>query len=342
MKKIRISDLIKPKRVEVEGLAQNGSYGKFIAEPLERGFGQTIGNSLRRILLSSIQGAAITSVKIENVMHEFSTIPGVMEDVTEIVLNLKSVCLDLDGKDETVIRIQAEGPCEVKAGNFTGDPAIKVANPELHIATLAEGAKLNLEATVKVGRGYVSADRNKTENYPAGTIFIDAIFSPIRRVNHVVTNARVGQRTDYDCLEMEIWTNGTVDPAAAVGQAALILRDQLSLFVGESLVIDDTSGDKGGDEKGKFNENLFRRIDEIELTVRSANCLENIGVKYIGELAQMTEAELLRTKNFGRKSLTEIKELLTEMGLSLGMKLDGFPTREQLDQIKEPVDQANA
>lgn len=334
-KRVRISDLIKPRRVEVEDLNQAESYGKFVAEPLERGFGITIGNCLRRILLSSIEGAAITSVNIENVMHEFSTIPGVMEDVTEIVLNLKSVRIRLDEKDEARLSIDVQGPCEVKAGMFSVEAGAAIVNPDAHIATLAEGAKLKMEALVKSGRGYVAADKVRDESAPTGTIFLDAIFSPVRRVNHIVTNARVGQRTDYDCLEMEIWTDGTIDPGSAVAQAALILQDQLALFVGDSLIIEDEpSGNEDG-EKKKFNENLYRRIDEIELSVRSANCLENIGIKYISELAQMTEAELLRTKNFGRKSLSEIKERLVEMGLSLGMKLEGFPTREQLDQMKE-------
>ena len=337
MKRISLKDLIKPKRIEVESGTEDGRYGKFVAEPLERGFGLTIGNSLRRILLSSLQGAAITSITVEGVMHEFSTIPGVVEDVTEIVLNLKEVVLRLEDKDEAHMRIEATGPGEVKAGAITGDPAVTVLNPELVIATLGEGATLKMDLTVKVGRGYVSADKNKIEGAPMGTIFLDAIFSPIRRVNHVVTQARVGQRTDYDKLTMEIWTNGSIDPRSAIAQAAHILLDQLGVFVGEGLIVEREEPVAIEPQK-KLNDNLFRRIDEIELSVRSANCLENADIKYIGELVQKSEAEMLRTKNFGRKSLNEIKQILSDMGLSLGMKLDSFPSRRELDAMKEVAD----
>lgn len=332
MKRVSLRDLIKPKRIEVEGGDER--YGKFVAEPLERGFGLTIGNSLRRILLSSLQGSAITAVSVEGVMHEFSTVAGVVEDVTEIVLNLKDVVPRLEDKDEAHVRIEAVGPCEVKAGMITGDPSVVILNPELHIATLAEGATLKMDLTVKVGRGYVSAEKNKVEGAPMGTIFIDSIFSPIRKINHVVTNARVGQRTDYDSLMMEIWTNGSIDPRSAVAQAAHILLDQLGIFVGEGLLVEEEEPQRE-EPKSKFNDNLFRRIEEIELSVRSANCLENADIKFIGELVQKTEAEMLRTKNFGRKSLNEIKEILTEMGLSLGMKLEDFPSRKELEQLKD-------
>ena len=338
MKRIRLRDLIKPKRIEVEGATPDSRFGKFVAEPLERGFGVTLGNSMRRILLSSLQGAAVTAVQIEGVMHEFSTIPGVVEDVTEVILNLKEVVVAMDEKEEAHLRIEASGPCVVKAGMMTGDPAVKVINPEAHIATLSAGATLKMDLTVRVGRGYVSADKNRVEGAPMGTMFIDALFSPVRRVNHNVTNARVGQRTDYDKLTMEIWTNGSVDPRSAVAEAATILVDQLNLFVGEQLVIEQEEPVKE-EPKRKLNESLFRRIDEIELSVRSANCLENADIKYIGELVQKTEAEMLRTKNFGRKSLNEIKEILAEMGLTLGMKLDGFPARKELEQMKENPEQ---
>ena len=334
MKRIRLRDLIKPKRVEVEGATPDSRYGKFVAEPLERGFGVTLGNGLRRVLLSSLQGAAITSVSVEGVMHEFSTIAGVVEDVTEIILNLKEVVVSLEDKEEAMMRIEAVGPCIVKAGMMTGDPAVKVINPEAHIATLSEGAVLKMNLSVKVGRGYVSADKNKVEGVPMGTMFIDSIFSPVRRVNHVITNARVGQRTDYDRLTMEIWTNGSVDPRSAIAEAAHILMDQLSVLVGEDLIVEQEEPAKE-EPKKKLSDSLFRRIDEIELSVRSANCLENADIKYIGELVQKTEAEMLRTKNFGRKSLNEIKEILGEMGLGLGMKLEGFPSRKELEQIKE-------
>ncbi len=330
MKKINLRDLIKPKRVEVDNKSEDDRYGKFVAEPLERGFGITLGNALRRILLSSLQGAAITSVKIDGVMHEFSTISGVMEDTTQIVLNLKNVVARMEDKDESYLRVSASGPCDVKAGMLTGDPAVEILNPDLVICTLAEGASISMEVCIKSGRGYVSADKNKVEGAPVGTIFIDSVFSPVRRVNHVVTNARVGQRTDYDKLTMEIWTNGSIDPRACVAQAAHILVDQLGLFVGEGFVVEEEEPVRE-EPKKKLNENLFRRIEEIELSVRSANCLENADIKYIGELVQRTEAEMLRTKNFGRKSLNEIKEILTEMGLGLGIKLEDYPSREELD-----------
>jgi DNA-directed RNA polymerase subunit alpha len=338
MKTITLKDLIKPKRIEIESATQDSRYGKFVAEPLERGFGLTLGNALRRVLLSSLQGAAITSVQIEGVMHEFSTIPGVVEDVTEIVLNLKECVPLLEDKEEARLRLEAVGPCDVKAGMMTGDPAVKILNPELHVAHLGEGARLAMDLTVRVGRGYVSADKNKVEGAPMGTIFVDALFSPVRRVNYVVTNARVGQRTDYDKLTMEIWTNGSIDPRSAVAQAAHILVDQLNLFVGSDLIV-VAEEPVAAEPKKKLNENLFRRIEEIELSVRSANCLENADIKYIGELVQKTEAEMLRTKNFGRKSLNEIKQILGEMGLGLGMKLEDFPSRKDLDAMREPAEQ---
>ena len=337
MKRVSLKDLIKPKRIEVEGGTPDSRYGKFVAEPLERGFGLTIGNALRRILLSSLQGAAITSITVDGVMHEFSTIPGVVEDVTEIVLNLKEVVVRLEDKDEAHVRIQAVGPCKVTAGMISGDPSVSILNPEAHVATLSEGSTLNMSLTVKVGRGWVAADKNRVEGAPMGTIFLDSIFSPVRRVNHQVTNARVGQRTDYDKLTMEIWTNGSIDPHSAIAQAAHILLDQLHLFVGEDLIVEKEEP-AAEEPKRKLNENLFRRIEEIELSVRSANCLENADIKYIGELVQKSEAEMLRTKNFGRKSLNEIKEILGEMGLTLGMKLEEFPSRGELEQLKESAE----
>jgi DNA-directed RNA polymerase subunit alpha len=334
MRRIYLRDLIKPKRVEIEGGSPDSRYGKFVAEPLERGFGVTLGTTLRRVLLSSLQGAAISSVQVDGVMHEFSTIPGVVEDMTEIVLNLKEVVVTLDEKDEAHMRIEATGPCVVKAGMLQGDPAVRVINPEAHIATLSAGSTLKMTVTVKVGRGYVPADKNKVEGAPMGTIFIDALFSPIRRVNINVTNARVGQRTDYDKLTMEIWTNGAVDPRSAIAECSRIIVDQFAVFFGDEVIV-EREEPKGEEPKRRLNENLFRRIDELELSVRSANCLENADIKYIGELVQRTEAEMLRTKNFGRKSLNEIKEILTEMGLSLGMRLESFPARKELDQLKE-------
>jgi DNA-directed RNA polymerase subunit alpha len=337
MKKVSLKDLISPNRVEVEGITADSRYGKFIAEPLERGFGMTIGTAIRRILLSSLQGAAITSIRIDGVSHEFSSIPGVVQDVTELTLNLKEVVVRLEEKEEAILRVEAQGPCDVTAGMLQGDGVVEILNPELVLATLGEGATLNMEVTVKVGRGYVPADKNKVEGAPVGTIFMDSIFSPIRRVNLAVTNARVGQRTDYDKLAMEIWSDGSIDPRSAIAQAAHILVDQLGIFVGQDLIV-EREEPKVEEPAKRWNDNLFRRIDELELSVRSANCLENADIKYIGELVQRTEAEMLRTKNFGRKSLNEIKEILSEMGLSLGLKLEDFPARRDLESMKEQTD----
>ncbi len=334
MKKVTLKDLIKPKRIEVEDQTPDSRYGKFVVEPLERGYGLTIGNALRRVLLSSLQGAAITSVKIEGVFHEFSTVPGVKEDVSEIILNLKEVIPSLEERQEVHLRLEGNGPGVVTAAALKGDASIQIINPEQHIATLSEGATLSMEVTVKTGRGYVIAGKNKVEGAPEGTIYIDSIFSPIRKVNHVVTNARVGQSTDYDKLTMEIWTDGTINPRSAIAQASHILADQFSLFMGEGLIFEETEP-VIDEPEDKIDENLFIKLEEIELSVRSANCLENADIKYVGELVLKTEADMLRTKNFGRKSLTEIKEILTKMNLRLGMKIDGYPGREELDRMSE-------
>jgi DNA-directed RNA polymerase subunit alpha len=336
MRRTSLADIIKPRRVEIESKTLDERYGKFVAEPLERGFGITLGNAIRRILLSSLQGSAITQISIEGVQHEFSTIAGVKEDVTEIVLNFKEVVLKMEEKNEANVRLEAQGPCVVTAGMIAGDPNVIVVNPSAHIATLAEGAKLNVNIVVKKGRGYVPAEKNKAEESPIGTIYLDAIYSPVRKVNHVITQARVGQRTDYDKLTMEIWTNGSVDPRTAVAEASHILRDQLSLFVGD-YVVEEVKGEVQESPRETFNPNLFRRIDELELSVRSANCLENADIKFIGELVQRTEAEMLRTKNFGRKSLNEIKEILTTMGLGLGMHIEEFPSRAELESRAREV-----
>ena len=320
-------DLIKPRGLQVDQGSLTNTYGKFIAEPLERGFGITLGNSLRRVLLSSLQGAAITSVKIEGVDHEFTTISEVAEDVTDIILNLKEVLLRMHTTEQKTIRIEAEGPREVKAGDIITDPEVEILNPGHHIATISEGGRLKVEMTCRRGRGYVPAERNKVAGQPIGTIPIDALFSPVRKVNYQVTNARVGQVTDYDRLGLEVWTDGSVQPADAVAYAAKIVKEQLSIFINfdeteEPLVIEAPK------EEAKLNENLFRSVDELELSVRSANCLQNANIRTIGELVQKTEAEMLKTKNFGRKSLKEIKEILSEMGLSLGMKLDNWPPKQ--------------
>lgn len=334
--KVSLRDLMKPNRIEVEGNPDE-HYSKFVIEPLERGFGVTIGNALRRILLSSLQGAAITSIKVDGVMHEFSTIPGIAEDVAEMILNLKEVVPFLEDKAEAHLTLDVQGPCEIKAGMINCEAGVKILNPNKYIASLGEGHSLKMDLTVNAGRGYVVADKNRIEGVPEGTIFIDSIFSPVRRVNTVVSNARVGQRTDYDKLVLEVWTDGSVDPRFAVAQAAHILIDQLGLFMGEGLIVEEEEP-KDVEPRKKLNDNLFRRIEEIELSVRSANCLENADIKYIGELVQKTEGAMLSTKNFGRKSLNEIKDILSEMGLSLGMKLQDFPSREELDKMKEPVE----
>ncbi len=327
-----IRDLIRPRRVDSE--FDEGKYAKFVAEPLERGFGTTIGNSMRRILLSSLPGAAITNVQILNVKHEFSTIPGCVEDVTEIILNLKEVIIDLGDKDEAELRLEASGPAKIKAGLISGDPSVTIVNPDHHICELNQDGQIELVITARVGRGYVVAEENKGEETPVGSIAIDSVFSPVRKVNHSVTNARVGQRTDYDKLTLEVWTDGSMAPEEAMKGAAYILRDQLSVFVGEDVPVEEVK-EVVEEDKPKFNEHLFKRIDELELSVRSSNCLENADIKYIGELVSRSEAEMLRTKNFGRKSLNEIKEILSEMGLYLGYKIEGFPGREELDRIAE-------
>ena len=329
-------DLIRPKRLEAEKETLTPLYGKFAAEPFERGFGITIGNSLRRILLSSLQGAAITSVKIDGVLHEFSTVPGVKEDATEILLNLKEVRLKLHTEGPKVIRVKADGPKVVKAGDIITGEAVEILNPDHHLATLSREAKLSMEMVVKTGKGYVPAERNKEENQPIGTIPLDAIFSPIKKVNYTVTNARVGQITDYDKLTLEVWTDGSINPEEAVAQAAKILKEQLSIFITFEEE-EDLESLREQDDKESLNENLFRSVDELELSVRSANCLKHANIKLIGDLVQKTEAEILATKNFGRKSLNEIKELLTGMGLSLGMKLDHWPPRKAEQKIEAGV-----
>ena len=328
-------DLIRPKRLEVEKETLTPFYGKFTAEPFERGFGITIGNSLRRILLASLQGAAITSVKIDGVLHEFSTIPGTKEDMTEIILNLKEVRLKLHTEGPKTIRVKAEGPKVLKAGDILTGDAVEILNPDHYIATLSRDGKLSMEMVVKVGRGYVPAERNKEESQPIGTIPMDAIFSPIKKVNYTVTNARVGQITDYDKLTLEAWTDGSLNPEEAVAHAAKILKDQLSIFITfEEEEEAEMSYSEDEEEKEGVNENLLRSVDELELSVRSANCLKHANIKLIGDLVQKTEAEILATKNFGRKSLNEIKDILTEMGLSLGMKLDNWPPKKSEEEIE--------
>lgn len=327
-------DLISPKKLQVESESLTNTYGKFFAEPFERGFGTTLGNSLRRVLLSSLQGAAITSVKIKGVLHEFSSIPGVTEDVTNIILNLKGVSLKMHGNESRLVRIVHKGDGIIKARDIVSDANVEILNPDHHIATCSKDANLEMEMVVKLGKGYVPADRNRDEKAPVGTIPIDAIFSPIKKVNFTVTNARVGQMTDYDKLILELWTNGSIVPEDAVAFAAKILKEQLSIFINFDEEAEPAEEAETEEEREKINENLYRSVDELELSVRSANCLKNAGIKMIGELVSRSEAEMLKTQNFGRKSLNEIKDILADMGLTLGMKLDGFPDPEVMRRIR--------
>jgi len=315
-------DLIRPRTLDV--VEKTNTYGKFACEPLERGFGTTIGNSLRRILLSSLQGAAITHVKIEGALHEFTSLPNIVEDVTDIILNLKEVLLRVNNDRTYTVRLHKDGEGEVKAGDIALVSGVEILNPEHHIATLTGGAKLDMELTIGTGRGYVPADRHSKAGVAVDAIPIDALFSPIKKVNFTVTNARVGQQTDYDKLTLELWSNGAVKPEDAVAFAAKILKEQLNIFINFEETAEPVESPVN-EEQEKLNENLWRTVDELELTVRSANCMQNANIKYIGELVQKTEQEMLKTKNFGRKSLKEIKEILAEMGLSLGMKLDNWP-----------------
>jgi DNA-directed RNA polymerase subunit alpha len=315
--------LIKPRGLEFEKEELTPTYGKFVARPLERGFGITLGNSLRRVLLSSLQGAAITSMRVDGVLHEFTSIPGVKEDVTDIVLNLKQLRLKLHEGETDTIRIDASGEKVVTGRDLVTSEKLEVLTPDLHIATVGGEGKLKVELAVRMGKGYIPAEQNKREGDPVGTIPIDSIHTPIVRCNYSVTNARVGQRTDYDRLTMEIWTDGSVKPDDALAFAAKILKEQLQIFISFDEVAEPVEISMSADQPS-LNENLYRRVDELELSVRSANCLQNANIKYIGELCQKSEAEMLKTKNFGRKSLNEIKEILTSMGLALGMKLDNF------------------
>ena len=326
-------ELIKPKRLEVETTEPN-TYGKFECEPLERGFGITLGNALRRVLLSSLQGTAITNVKIDGVLHEFSTIPGVLEDVTDVILNLKEVRFRVSGDGNLRrVYIEKQGEGRVTAGDIQAGAMVEVLNPDQHICTLAKDAKLRMELTIRQGKGYVPAEKNIEETQPIGTIPIDAIFSPVRKVSYTVSQARVAQITDYDKLTLEIWSDGSLKPEDALAYAAKILKDQLTIFI--NFEEEAESQEEEVRTEPAFNENLFRSVDELELSVRSANCLKNADIRHIGELVQRTEQEMLKTKNFGRKSLNEIKEILSEMGLSLGMKIDSFPSREEIEERRK-------
>lgn len=315
--------LIKPKGLEIEKDSLTDIYGRFVAKPLERGFGVTIGNGLRRILLSSLQGVAITAVRIDGVLHEFSTLPDVVEDVADILLNFKEVRLKMYVEGPKTLIIEKSGPGIITAQDIQADDTVEVLNPSQHICSLGKEGRFRAELRLEYGKGYMSAENIKRDDLPAGVIPLDAFFSPVRKVNYNVAHARVGQRTDYDKLELEVWTDGSVRPEDAIAYSSKILKDQLSIFINfdESL---EPEIPVQVIEQEKINDNLYRTVEELELSVRSANCLQNAGIKYIGELVQKSEAEMLKTKNFGRKSLNEIKELLVEMGLGFGMKIEGF------------------
>ncbi len=311
----------KPKRLDFEGESLSPTYGKFYAQPFERGFGTTIGNALRRVLLSSIEGAAITAVKIEGVLHEFSSLPGVVEDVTDIILNLKQIPIKMHTTDEKILTIDVTRKGKVTAADLQGDSTIEILEADAPIATLSENGKLQMEMRVSMGRGYVSADKNFDEDMGIGYIPIDSVHSPVRRVNYHVEAARIGQATDYDRLVLEVWTNGTVSPADAVGLAATLLRDHLTIFVNAE-VETALEGVGEGELPENLAEYLNKSVDELELSVRSANCLKNAGIRTIRDLVQKSEKDMLETKNFGRKSLNEIRDILRPMGLSLGMELE--------------------
>ena len=315
-------ELIRPKTIEIDHSSLNERYGRFSAEPLERGFGITLGNSLRRILLSSIRGSAVVGVKIEGALHEFTHIDGVVEDVADIALNLKEVQVKKTTEEPITIQFSSDKVGLVKAGDLATNPNVEILNVDHPIATISEGGKLEMTIVVADGKGYIPAEQNKGEDWPVGMIALDAIFSPIHKVNYRVTNARVGQRTDYDKLTLEVWTNGSVLPEDSVALASKIIKDQVQIFINFDEDIEPEEEEV--EVEAPLNPHLYRTVDELELSVRSANCLQNANIRYIGELAQKTEAEMLKTKNFGRKSLKEIKEILTEMDLALGMKIENF------------------
>ncbi|MFQ5848111.1 MAG: DNA-directed RNA polymerase subunit alpha [Candidatus Methylomirabilales bacterium] len=320
----KVKSFQKPRRLDCELETLTSTYGKFIAEPLERGFGQTLGNSLRRVLLSSLEGAAVTAVRIAGVYHEFSTIPGVKEDVTDLILNVKALRLKMGVEGPKSLHLKATGPGEIRASQIVADADVEVLNPDMYITTLDKDAKLEMEIEVGRGRGYVPAERNKRENHPVDVIPVDSVFSPVVRVNYRVEDTRVGHATDYNKLILEVWTDGSILPQEAVVHAARILKDHLSLF---SIFNEEPEEQERvvDAEKEQLIEYLTRSVDELELSVRSANCLKNSSIQYLWQLVQRTEAEMLKTKNFGRKSLNEIKEILSGMQLHFGMKLDDIP-----------------
>ncbi|MGH7037016.1 MAG: DNA-directed RNA polymerase subunit alpha [Stellaceae bacterium] len=328
--------LIKPKQLAVEAGNDPKRVATVVAEPLERGFGLTLGNALRRVLLSSLQGAAVTAIEIEGVLHEFSSIPGVLEDVTDIVLNVKSIDLRMYGEGPKRMRLRATGPGEVRAGTIETGHDIEIMNPDLVICTLDQGTRIAMELTVENGKGYLPATQNRPEDAPIGLVPVDALFSPVRKVSYRVENTRVGQVTDYDKLSMRVETNGAMTPEDAVALAARILQDQLQLFI--NFEEPRHPSEEARPSELPFNKNLLRKVDELELSVRSANCLKNDNIVYIGDLVQKSEAEMLRTPNFGRKSLNEIKEVLAQMGLQLGMEIPNWPP-ENIEELAKRFDE---
>jgi DNA-directed RNA polymerase subunit alpha len=330
------TEMIKPNKLNVEPGGDPKRQASIVAEPLERGFGLTLGNALRRVLLSSLQGAAVSSVQIDGVLHEFSSVPGVLEDITDIILNIKQLALRMHGEAPKRMRLKAKGPGEVTAELIETGHDIEIMNKDLVLCTLDQGATLSMEFTVETGKGYVAATTSRAEDAPIGLIPVDALFSPVRKVSYKVDNSRVGQKTDYDRLTMQVETNGAVTPEDAVALAARILQDQLQLFI--NFEEPSLAQEASKDSEPPFNKNLLRKVDELELSVRSANCLKNDNIVYIGDLVQKTEAEMLRTPNFGRKSLNEIKEVLAQMGLHLGMEIQGWPP-ENIEELAKRLDE---
>ena len=312
----------RPKRLDYVRDTLTDRFGQFHAQPFERGFGTTVGNALRRVLLSSIEGAAVTAVKIDGVLHEFSPIPGVVEDATDIILNIKQVPILMHVDRTKTLTLKVDKPGEVKAGDIETDADIEILEPDVHIATVSEGGSLNLEMRVNRGRGYVSADRNFDEDLGIGWIPIDSVHSPVKKVNYVVEAARLGQTTDYDKLTVDVWTNGTVTARDAVSLAAKLIRDHLNIFINIDEPAENAPEELPDQPAAVANEHLDKSVEELELSVRSYNCLKNANIRTLRELVQKTEPEMLRTKNFGRKSLNEIKEILLSLGLNLGMRLD--------------------
>ncbi|MGB0748761.1 MAG: DNA-directed RNA polymerase subunit alpha [Magnetospiraceae bacterium] len=329
-------ELIKPTKLDIKPGDDANRSATLVAEPLERGFGLTLGNALRRILLSSLQGAAVTAIQIDGVLHEFSSIPGVREDVTDIVLNIKGIGLSMIGDGPKRVRLDATGPCQVTAGMIDAGHGVSVMNPNLVICTLDDGAKLNMELTVEHGKGYVPGSANAREDAPIGLIPVDAIFSPVRKVSYKIENTRVGQATDYDKLSLAITTDGSVTPEDAVALAARILQDQLQQFI--NFDEPEVHVQEKADDDLPFNKNLLRKVDELELSVRSANCLKNDNITYIGDLVLKSESDMLRTPNFGRKSLNEIKEVLAQMGLNLGMEITNWPP-ENIEELAKKLEE---